>query len=316
MKLVQFRAGELFGKRNGSPIGGKHPEVREEQALRQSGVRLFGEDLGFASRPGVLVGEEVVDLSTLVSDVTEILAGGDEALEAAAILGEDAPRFPLSDVRLEAPIARPPKFLGIGLNYATHIEESGQSRPEHQIWFNKQSTCVIGPGEPIVIPTVSTQVDYEGELGVVIGRRCRNVPEDRAASVIAGYLVVNDVSARDWQWRTHQWTLGKSFDTHGPIGPALVTVDEVGDPHGLLLRTWVNGELRPQARTDDLVFNCWQMIAHLSSVFTLEPGDVLATGTPAGCGFAQVPPRFLAPGDTVRIEIEGIGSLENPVVGE
>ena len=189
-------------------------------------------------------------------------------------------------------------------------------KPEHQLWFNKQSTCVIGPGAPIHIPLASSMVDYEGELGFVIGRRCRHVPAERAADVIAGYTVVNDVSVRDWQLRTPTMTMGKSFDTHGPLGPALVTADEIGDPHGLRLQTWVNGELRQDSKTDDLIFDCFEMVEHLSTVFTLEPGDVIATGTPAGVGMAMNPPQFLEAGDVVRIEIEGVGVLENPVIDE
>jgi 2-keto-4-pentenoate hydratase/2-oxohepta-3-ene-1,7-dioic acid hydratase in catechol pathway len=159
-------------------------------------------------------------------------------------------------------------------------------------------------------------VDYEGELGFVIGRRCRHVPAARAREVIAGYTVVNDVSARDWQFRSPTMTMGKSFDTHGPLGPCLVTADEIDDPHALRLRTWVNGELRQDARTDDLIFDCYAQVEHLSTAFTLEPGDVIATGTPAGVGMAMNPPRLLGPGDAVRIEIEGIGVLENPVIAE
>ena len=265
---------------------------------------------------GALVGDQVVDLREVAGDVLSIVAGGADALEVARRAAKSAPRLALSEVTLAAPVPRPPKFLGIGLNYAAHIAESGLPRPEHQVWFNKQSTCVIGPGAPIVVPSVSSMVDYEGELGVVIGRRCRKVPVHRAREVVAGYTIVNDVSVRDWQWQTPTWTLGKSFDSHGPMGPALVTTDEVEDPHRLRLRTWVNEELRQDARTDDLIFDTWDMIAHLSTVFTLEPGDVLATGTPAGCGFALNPPQWLRAGDVVRIEIEAVGMLENPVVDD
>ena len=218
--------------------------------------------------------------------------------------------------RLVAPIPRPPKFLAIGLNYAAHVAESGIERPEHQLWFNKQSTCVIGSGEAIEVPKVSGMVDYEGELAFVIGRRCRHVIAADASQFIAGYTIVNDVSVRDWQRRTPTMTMGKSFDTHGPMGPWIVTPDELGDPHDLRLRTWVNGELRQDARTDDMIFDCFEMVEHLSSAFTLEPGDVISTGTPAGVGVAMNPPRFLRAGDLVRIEIEGIGGLENPVVDE
>ena len=227
------------------------------------------------------------------------------------------PRLALADVELAAPVARPPKFLAIGLNYAAHVAESRGEVPEYQVWFNKQSTCVIGPGEAIQLPrVVPDHVDYEGELGIVIGRRCRHVPAARAADVVAGWTIVNDVSVRDWQFRTQTWTMGKSFDTHGPLGPWIVTGDELGNPHDLHLRTWVNGDLRQDASTTDLVFDCWQMIEHLSTAFTLEPGDVISTGTPAGVGFARRPPAYLQPGDVVRIEIECIGTLENPVIAE
>lgn len=268
---------------------------------------------------GVLVGadnEEVADVSAVAPDVESVITGGADALDAVRRALGGATRRPLGTVTLDAPVRRPPKFLGIGLNYAAHIEESGRERPQHQVWFNKQSTCVIGAGVPIIVPSVSTSVDYEGELGVVIAQRCRHVARERARDVVAGWTVVNDVSARDWQWRTQQWTLGKSFDTHGPMGPALVTLDELDDPGGLSLRTWVNDELRQDANTNDMIFHVWEMVAELSTVFTLEPGDVFATGTPSGCGFAQDPPDFLEDGDTVRIEIERVGTLQNPVVAE
>jgi 2-keto-4-pentenoate hydratase/2-oxohepta-3-ene-1,7-dioic acid hydratase in catechol pathway len=166
------------------------------------------------------------------------------------------------------------------------------------------------------MPRVSRDLDYEGELAFVIGRRCRHVPREHAPRVIAGYLVANDVSVRDWQRRSPTMTLGKSFDTHGPIGPWIVTADELEDPHDLLLRTWVNGEMRQSARTDDLIWNCFDLVATLSTVLTLEPGDVITTGTPAGVGAASDPPRFLQVGDRVRIEIERIGAIENEVIAE
>jgi 2-keto-4-pentenoate hydratase/2-oxohepta-3-ene-1,7-dioic acid hydratase in catechol pathway len=166
------------------------------------------------------------------------------------------------------------------------------------------------------MPRVSKALDYEGELGVVIGRRCRHVPRERARDVIAGYLVVNDVSVRDWQLRIPTWTMGKSFDTHGPLGPWLTTADEVGDPHALRLRTWVNGELRQDSNTKHLIFDCFALVEHLSTAFTLEPGDVVSTGTPGGVGIACKPPRLLQVGDVVRVEIDGLGLIENPVVDE
>jgi 2-keto-4-pentenoate hydratase/2-oxohepta-3-ene-1,7-dioic acid hydratase in catechol pathway len=173
---------------------------------------------------------------------------------------------------------------------------------------------VIGPGDAIEIPPVSDQVDYEGELAVVIGRRCRHVTAQEAASVVAGYTIMNDVTVRDWQWRTPTWTLGKSFDTHGPMGPWIVTSEEIEDPHRLGLRTWINDDLRQDTSTDDMIFSCWEQVEYLSTVFTLEPGDILSTGTPAGVGMSFDPPRWLVAGDVVRIEVERIGTLENPVV--
>jgi 2-keto-4-pentenoate hydratase/2-oxohepta-3-ene-1,7-dioic acid hydratase in catechol pathway len=254
---------------------------------------------------GVVEGDEVIDLGR-----------GESALDALGRNPSEGARVALADVRLASPIPRPPKFLAIGLNYAAHVEESGMQRPEQPLFFNKQSTCVVGSGDDIHIPKASAMVDYEGELAFVIGKRCRHVPADRASEVIAGYTIVNDVSVRDWQLRTPTMTMGKSFDTHGPTGPWLVTPDEIGDPHRLRLQTWVNGDLRQDAKTDDLIFDCYQQVEHLSTAFTLEPGDLIATGTPAGVGMAMKPPAWLVAGDVVRIEIEGLGALENPVVAE
>jgi 2-keto-4-pentenoate hydratase/2-oxohepta-3-ene-1,7-dioic acid hydratase in catechol pathway len=274
-----------------------------------------------ATRVGVVLGEEIVDLSQAASDLPRgmigLLQGGPGALEKAREAAERGGfRIPLSNVRLEAPVGRPPKFLAIGLNYADHVAETGMKEPEFPIFFNKQSTCVTGPYDPIHIPRASGLVDYEGELGLVIGRRCRHVPRDRAHEVIAGYLVVNDVSVRDWQRRAPTMTLGKSFDTHGPIGPWLVTADEIGDPHSLGIRTWVNADLRQDSNTKHLIYDCYAEVETLSTVFTLEPGDIISTGTPGGVGVAKKPPLFLTEGDVVRIEIERIGWIENPVIAE
>ena len=274
-----------------------------------------------SSRAGVVAGEEVVDLSDpvvgLPTSMAALLAAGPEAMEVAArAVHSAAARRPLGEVVLLAPVPEPPKVMAIGLNYRAHVAEMGRPAPPHQVWFNKQRTCVVGPGHAVEIPRVSSQVDYEGELAFVIGRRCRHVPAADAVGVVAGFTVMNDVSVRDWQWRTPTWTMGKSFDTHGPVGPCLVTPDELGDPHRLALRTWVNGELRQDSTTGDMIFSCWEMVAELSTVFTLEPGDVVSTGTPAGVGASFDPPRWLVPGDTVRIEVEGVGRLENPVAPE
>ncbi|MDQ3107926.1 MAG: fumarylacetoacetate hydrolase family protein [Actinomycetota bacterium] len=265
--------------------------------------------------------ETIVDVTDpgagLSSDTAALLASGLDALDRVrAATARSTLEVARAEVQLLAPVPRPPKFLAIGLNYADHVAESATPRPDHQLWFNKQATCVVGPGGAIHVPKVSDVVDYEGELAFVIGRRCRHVPAARAAEVVAGFTIVNDVSVRDWQRRTPTMTMGKSFDTHGPMGPWLVTPDELGDPHALRLRTWVNDDLVQDSNTEHLIFDCWQMIEHLSSAFTLEPGDVISTGTPGGVGIARTPPLLLRHGDAVRIEVEGIGVLENPVIDE
>ena len=225
-------------------------------------------------------------------------------------------RLALEDIKLQAPIPKPPKFFGVGLNYADHIEETGAERPEYPTLFNKQTTCVIGPGEAIHRPRVSDKLDYEGEFGIVIGKSCRHVPKDRTREVIAGYTICNDVSVRDWQVRTPTLTLGKSFDTHGPIGPWIVTTDEITDPHNLDIKTWVNDELRQSSNTKHLIFDCDYLIEYLSTVMTLEPGDIISTGTSSGVGVKMKPRGYMKAGDVVRIEIEKIGVLENPVIDE
>ena len=230
---------------------------------------------------------------------------------------EGADTFPLDGVVLLAPVARPPKFLAIGLNYRDHIEEGGRDVPEHPVFFNKQSTCVNDPFGLIPIPTAAPDhVDYEGELGLVIGRECRNVAVEDAASVVAGYTIVNDVSVRNWQRRSPTMTLGKSWDGHGPVGPWLVTTDEITDPHGLAMKTYINGELRQDTTTDQMVFDCWEQINTLSTVCTLEVGDVLATGTSSGVAAYFDPPKFVKHGDECVIEVEGIGQLTNTFADE
>jgi 2-keto-4-pentenoate hydratase/2-oxohepta-3-ene-1,7-dioic acid hydratase in catechol pathway len=266
---------------------------------------------------GLVEGDEVVDLSTAelpAEPAAALAAAGRAHLEE---LVDGAPLLPLADVRLLAP-ATPRKYLAIALNYSDHIAEMGMEAPEVPVFFNKQVTCVVGPGAEIHMPKVSTFLDYEAELAVVIGKRCRHVPVERAHEVIAGYTCANDVSVRDWQGRAQTMTIGKSFDTHGPLGPWLVTADELGDPNDLAIRCFVNDELRQDARTSEMVFDCAQQVSHLSEAFTLEPGDVIATGTPAGVGLGRQPVRdnLLHVGDTVRVEVEGIGELVNTVVEE
>ena len=273
-----------------------------------------------STRIGVVDGDQIVDLSaaapTLPNAMLAFLEAGPEAMETARAALAEGQRLALADVKLEATIARPPKFLAVGLNYADHVAESGMDTPEHPTIFNKQSTCVTGPTDPIHVPKASHVLDYEGELGIVIGRRGRHVSRDDAADYIAGYIVVNDATVRDWQFRIPTWTMGKSFDTHGPIGPWIVTSDEIRDPHRLDLRTYVNGELRQESNTKQLIFDCFTLVEHLSTAFTLEPGDIIATGTPGGVGILNKPPQILKAGDVVRIEIEGIGEIENPVIDE
>ena len=224
--------------------------------------------------------------------------------------------LPLDVIQLLAPISKPNKFFGVSLNYADHIEETGLDKPEYPTFFNKQNSCVIGPGDAIHRPKVSEKLDYEGELGIVIGKRCRHVSREKASSVIAGYSIVNDVSVRDWQMRSHTWTLGKSFDTHGPVGPWLVSPDEIGDPQNLSIKTWVNDELRQHFNTENMVFDCYYLVEYLSQVMTLEPGDIIATGTGSGVGVKMKPRGYMKPGDEVRIEIEKIGVLKNPIIEE
>jgi len=276
---------------------------------------------GGGTRIGVVVDDTIVDLAAaepaLPRDMIAFIAQGASALErAASAAKKSANQIKLAEVKLEAPIARPPEFLAIGLNYADHVEETKMKRPEFPLFFNKQSSCVTGLGDPIHLPRASSALDYEGELGFIIGRRCRHVPRGRAHEVIAGYVIVNDVSVRDWQRRAPTMTLGKSFDTHGPIGPWIVTPDEIGDPHALDLKTFVNGEQRQHSNTKNLIFDCFAQIETLSTVFTLLPGTIVSTGTPGGVAAAMNPPRWLKAGDVVRIEIEKIGQLENKVIVE
>jgi len=284
-------------------------------------VRLASFRRKGGTRVGVVRGEEIVDLAEAAPDLPDTLTGllgtaraGLEAADAAARRSRAA--VPLSEVSLAPPVPRPGKVLAIGMNYRDHIAELGREPPAHQVWFNKQAGCVTGPHDPIERPVVSSALDYVGELCFVIGRRCRHVPRERAGEVIAGFCVGNDVSVRDWQMRTPTMIMGKGFDTHGPLGPWLTTADEVADPHDLAIRTSVNGDLRQDGHTAEMIFDCYEQIAHLSQAFTLEPGDVIFTGTRRGVGAGFEPPRHLAAGDRVRIEIDGLGGLDNPVVEE
>jgi 2-keto-4-pentenoate hydratase/2-oxohepta-3-ene-1,7-dioic acid hydratase in catechol pathway len=273
---------------------------------------------------GKVVGNQVIDLpasdSSLPRTMLELLQAGPAALDRARnVDASNGVAYPMADVQLAAPVPNPSKFLAIGMNYSKHVEEAkaaGIQVPDSQVWFNKQVSCVHPPFEPVHMPKASDKLDYEAELGVVIGRRCRHVSEADAPSVVAGYVVCNDVSVRDWQMRSPTMMLGKSFNTHGPFGPWIVTADEVADPHALQMRMLLNGEVRQEICTGEMVFNIWQQIAYLSTVMTLEPGDVLATGTPSGVGVARKPPSFVKLGDVMRVEIDGIGHIENIVIAE
>ncbi len=270
------------------------------------------------TRLGAVVGDEIADLSAanIPPTMLALIEAGESALTAAKNAVAGAKRFALKDVRLEAPIARPPKILAVGLNYRAHAEECGLPIPQVPIIFNKQSTSAAGPFDAIHRPRESEKLDYEGELAIVIGKRCRRVPASKARTVVAGYAVANDVSVRDWQARTPTMTMGKSWDTHCPFGPWITTEDEVANPGALDLKTWVNGELRQSANTSDLIFNCDEIIEHLSTAFTLEPGDVIVTGTPSGVGVWMDPKAWMKDGDVVKVTIEGLGTIENRVIDE
>ncbi|GAB6139688.1 fumarylacetoacetate hydrolase family protein [Methylosoma difficile] len=272
------------------------------------------------TRIGALVGDHVVDGlgdPQLPTDMITFLNAGQAASTALQTLIDSGKyRLALSGVQLHAPVPRPGKYLAISLNYPDHIAETGKERPEYPSFFTKQSTCVIGHGDAIHKPLVSDKLDYEGELAFVIGQRCRHVPLEKAHEVIAGFTIANDVSVRDWQIRSPTMMIGKSFDTCGPLGPWLVTADEIGDPHDLDIKTWVDDELRQNSNTQHMLFNCYEMVAYLSQAMTLEPGDVISTGTPSGVGVKMSPRGYLRVGQTVRVEIAKIGVLSNTVISE
>lgn len=272
-----------------------------------------------APRIGVLTGENIVDLSkaapSLPTDMISLIAAGDEALATArAATGS---LIKLSDVTLLSPVLNPQKILAAGLNYKDHLAELHQINPDFPqpavpIIFNKQPTSVTGPYAPIYLPEESAQMDYEGELAVVIGKRCRRVPVERAMEVVAGYTICNDVTIRDWQMASQTMTMGKSWDSHCPLGPALVTPDEV-DGRQLDFKLFVNGEERQTSNTRELLFDIPALISHLSTAFTLEPGDVIVTGTTSGVAAFMPGSPWLKVGDVVRVEFDGLGHIENIV---
>ena len=274
---------------------------------------------GGPAEPGVLLQDRVVSLTGAgFPDMLSVLAAPDALPRIEGWLGR-APaeaKAPLGSVTLLAPVPRPPKLICIGLNYRDHAIESKMEIPKVPTIFNKFSNVVIAPGEAIVLPKNSTQPDYEAEFAFVIGKGGRHIPADRWREHVFGYTIVNDVSARDFQMATTQWLMGKTFDTFAPMGPVLVTADEISDPHTLDISMTINGEVLQHSNTKELIFKVPDLVAYISSVVTLEPGDVVSTGTPSGVGFARKPPRYLRAGDDVVVSVQGIGELRNPVVAE
>lgn len=269
---------------------------------------------------GVLVNDRVIGLSSAgFPDMLSVLGGGPESRAKVENWIYQPPSdsiFPLSSVKLLAPVPRPGKLICVGLNYRDHALESKMEIPKVPTIFNKFPNTVTAPGDAIVLPKNSTQPDYEAEFAFVIGLGGRHIaPEDWTKHVF-GYTIVNDVSARDFQMATTQWLMGKTFDTFAPMGPCLVTADEVADPHALDISLQIGDEVLQHSNTRELIFKIPELIAYLSSVVTLEPGDIVSTGTPSGVGFARKPPRFLKPGDEVVVRVAGLGELRNPVVAE
>jgi len=268
-----------------------------------------------APEPGVLDGDQIMPLSGAgFPTMLSIVGAGAEALDR--VRGESGVAVALSDVKLLAPIPRPPKIICVGLNYRDHAIESNMQIPIVPTIFCKFPTAITAPGDPIVLPKNSKQPDYEAEFAFVIGKGGRHIVAENWQQHVFGYMNLNDVSARDFQMATTQWMMGKTFDTFCPIGPYLVTADEIADPHALDISMTINGEVLQSSNTVHLIFRIPDLIAHLSSVFTLEPGDVVSTGTPAGVGLARKPPRWLKAGDDVVVRVQGLGELRNPVVAE
>lgn len=251
-------------------------------------------------------------LETFIADQTAQKTA--EALLAKAKSSDlDEISTPLNQIRLLAPIVSPPKILCLGLNFATHLTETKEKQPEEPVIFMKPRTAIAGPNDKIIKRPFVKELDYEGELAIIIGKKAKDVPVSEALNYVFGYTILNDVSARDFQFRGSQWTPGKSFDTFAPTGPCITMVDQLPDPGNLSIKTWINGELRQNGNTCDMIFSLAQIIYHLSRVMTLEPCDIIATGTPSGVAMAMKPKKWLNAGDVVRIEIQGIGILENTV---
>ena len=308
---------------------------REGQA--RAGAQLDEQivDLNRAYRAAMRHGgdddERAVADARVPPDMIDLLKGGDRSLRAAQeaiafarsqfeagdrTLDQQGILYTVDAVTLLSPVLRPGKVICLGLNYRDHAAEAGMAVPDYPVLFHKVAGSLIGHNQPVVIPRVSDRIDYEGELAIIIGRRGKYIAEHDAYAYIAGYTVANDVSARDLQFRTSQWTTGKMLDTFCPLGPALVTRDEVADPHALALKTLLNGQVMQDGNTADMIFRVPFIVKYISELVTLEPGDVILTGTPPGIGNTRTPPVFMKAGDTVSVEIELLGTLTNPLVAE
>jgi len=278
---------------------------------------------------GVLSDNEIINLQTLSgvpenllpSTMEELIGLGEEGMRTVEQLMLNSTKtekrkatLKIGDATFLAPVSSPPKILCLGLNYRDHAKEAGADIPDETIIFMKPRTAIVGPDEPIIRPTFVKELDYEAELAIIIGKKGKNIPVSEAEKYVFGYTAFNDVSAREIQFKDRQWTRGKSFDTFAPLGPCITTADQIGNPSNLNIRTRVNGELRQDSSTKNMVFNVYEVIHHISRVMTLEPCDIIATGTPAGVAvFMKPTPKFLSPGDLVEVEIENIGTLRNKV---
>jgi 2-keto-4-pentenoate hydratase/2-oxohepta-3-ene-1,7-dioic acid hydratase in catechol pathway len=281
-------------------------------------MKLLSYSIGGKTAAGALRDDHVVEVCR-EGDLLGLLSGGEEAMAAARSAlarGREVVSHALAEVRVLPPIRRPGKIVCVGLNYRSHLAEINEPCPRYPILFHKPATSIVGNGDAIVLPQISKEVDFEGELAVVIGKPAKHIVEREALSCVAGYMCANDVSANDVEFRTSQWDSGKMCDTFCPLGPVLVTADELPDPTSIGLRTVVNGRKVQESTTAEMIFPVRFLVSYVSSLATLEPGDVILTGTPAGIGCNQKPPVFLRAGDRVSVQIDGIGTLSNPVVAE
>jgi 2-keto-4-pentenoate hydratase/2-oxohepta-3-ene-1,7-dioic acid hydratase in catechol pathway len=313
MKLVTYSGS------NGAALG-----VIDEDSVVDVGAALEWGGLLKKPEPELRPAIEKLEATDPPADMIDLLSRGPEYLAAlrqvitsalATAPGEEGLLTPLAEARLRAPIARPSKITCVGLNYADHAAEQGIEAPKTPVFFLKSANTIIGPGDSIRIPPNTEQADYEAELAVVIGKGGCHIPQDRAWEHVAGYTILNDVTARDMQHDDKQWFRGKSCDTFAPTGPWIVTADEIADPHGLAISLTLNGETMQDSNTSNLIHRIDFLISYLSQSLTWEPGDLISTGTPPGVGFARKPPVFLKPGDQISVTVEGIGTLTNPVVG-